>query len=234
MDSFELNKVLGAVLGTCLILLALNITAGAVFSVHNPEKPGYAVAVTEQPTGDKPAQAAPEVPIAKRLVSADTSRGEVSAKKCATCHTFDKGGRNLIGPNLWGIVGRPVATHEGFNYSTAMRNHKGEWTFEKLDDYLTHPQTTVPGTKMTFTGIPKANERADLLSFLNTKSDKPLPLPKADASATPAPQPAAAPAQQPAAAPAQQPAAPASPKPAAPAAQQPAAQPATPAAPKPH
>jgi len=180
MDSFELNKVLGAVLGTCLVLLALNITANAVFSVHPPAKPGYNIAVTEQPgPGATQAPAEQEPPIATRLASADTGRGETSAKKCAACHTFDKGGRNLVGPNLWGIVGRPTAAVQGFNYSAAMRKHQGNWTFEELDKYLKSPQGMVPGTNMTFAGIPRASERADLILFLNGKSDNPQPLPKA-------------------------------------------------------
>lgn len=187
MDSFELNKVLGAVLGTCLVLLALNITANAVFTVHPPHEPAYKVAVTEQPGPDaKPGPAAPEVPIATRLASADVSRGETSGKKCVACHTFGKGEPNRVGPNLWGIVGRERASHEGFNYSPAMKSHPGKWTFEELDAYLKNPQGMVPGTRMTFAGVPRATERADLISFLNTKSDSPQSLPKA-ADATPAP-----------------------------------------------
>ena len=201
MDSFELNKVLGAVLGTCLALLTLNITANAVFAVHPPTKPGYDIVVAA-PTapGAKPAPATPDVPVATRLASADLSRGETSAKKCVSCHTFDKGGRNLVGPNLWGIVGRPVAAQAGFNYSAGMKNHKGTWTFETLDDYLKHPQSTVPGTNMTFAGIARATERADLLAFLNSKADSPQPLPKAAADApspVPAPQAATPPAATP-------------------------------------
>lgn len=200
MDSFELNKVLGAILGTCLILLALNIAANAVFTVHPPAKPGYDIAVTAPPAaGDKAAPAAPEVPIATRLASADVGRGEIAAKKCATCHTFDKGGRNLVGPNLWGIVGRPMASNDGFNYSTAMKGHKGNWTFEELDKYVKNPLGMVPGTKMTFAGIQRGTERADLLVFLNAKSDSPQPLPKAEAAAPPAPQAATPPAAAPAA-----------------------------------
>ena len=181
MDSFELNKVLGAILGTCLVLLALNIAANAVFTVHPPAKPGYDIAVTQQPTpgAGPPAPAAQEPPIATRLASADVGRGETSAKKCAACHTFDKGGRNLVGPNLWGIVGRPTASVAGFNYSAAMKKHQGNWTFDELDKYLKTPQAMVPGTNMTFAGIARASERADLLAFLNTKSDNPQPLPKA-------------------------------------------------------
>ena len=188
MDSFELNKVLGAVLGTCLVLLGLNITASAIFSVHPPAKPGYEIAVTEQPKAGAPATPSePEVPIATRLASADLTRGEASARKCASCHTFDKGGRNLVGPNLWGIIGRERASHPNFNYSAAMKNHKGKWTFEELDTYLVNPQKMIPGTNMTFQGIARVTERADLLSFLNTKSDSPQPLPKAADAAPPAP-----------------------------------------------
>ena len=197
MDSFELNKVLGAILGTCLVLLALNIAANAVFSVHPPAKPGYDIAVTEQPgPGAKPAPAEQEIPIATRLTSADVGRGETSAKKCAACHTFDKGGRNLVGPNLWGIIGRPMASVAGFNYSAAMKNHKGTWTFEELDKYLKTPQAMVPGTNMTFAGIARANERADLLAFLNSKSDSPQLLPKAADAGSPAQRTATAPMPQ--------------------------------------
>lgn len=193
MDSFELNKVLGAVLGTCLVLLALNITASAVFTVHPPAKPGYDIVVAATPgPGAKPGPAVTDAPIATRLANADLSRGETSAKKCVACHTFGKGEPNRVGPNLWGIVGRPVAASAGFNYSAAMKNHKGTWNFDELDKYLKTPQGMVPGTNMTFAGIPRATERADLIAFLNAKSDSPQPLPKT-ADATP---PAAAPAPQ--------------------------------------
>ena len=110
MDSFELNKILGAVLGCCLILLSLNITAGAIFAPHKPAKPGYDIAVQEAAPGGKPgAPAAPEEPITKLLASADVGRGEASAKKCIACHTFGKGEPNRVGPNLWGVVGRAKA-----------------------------------------------------------------------------------------------------------------------------
>ena len=123
MDSFELNKILGAILGTCLFLLALNIAAGAIFTPAKPAKPGYDIAVPDKPsTGEQKAPAEPEVPIEQLLAKADVGRGENSAKKCAACHTFNKGGRNLVGPNLWGIVGRPRASEAGFNYSAAMKS----------------------------------------------------------------------------------------------------------------
>jgi cytochrome c len=125
MDSFELNKVLGAVLGTCLILLSLNIAAGALFSAHPPAKPGYEIAVPEQAaTGAQPGAAEADPPLPVRLAKADLGRGEASAKKCAACHTFGKGEPNRVGPNLWGIVGRDKASEAGFNYSRHCTRHQ--------------------------------------------------------------------------------------------------------------
>ena len=183
MDSFELNKVMGAVLGTCLALLSLNIAAGAIFATHTPEKPGYEVAAMQEGKAGAPAEKpAAEVPLPVRFASADVGRGENSAKKCAACHTFGKGEPNRVGPNLYGVVGRQKAS-ENFNYSTAMKGQKGNWTPEDLDTYLTNPKAMVPGTTMSFAGIPRGKERADLIVFLNGKSDKPVDLPKQAAEA---------------------------------------------------
>ena len=179
MDSFELNKIMGAVLGSCLALLSLNIAAGAIFASHPPAKPGYEVAAQEEPKAGGPAApAVAEVPLPVRFASADVGRGENSAKKCAACHTFGKGEPNRVGPNLYGVVGRPKASEAGFNYSAAMKAQKGNWTPEDLEAYLMNPRGAVPGTNMSFAGIPRGTERADLITFLNTKSDKPADLPK--------------------------------------------------------
>ena len=185
MDSFELNKIMGAVLGSCLALLSLNIAAGAIFASHPPAKPGYEVAALEEPKAGGPAApAVAEVPLPVRFASADAGRGENSAKKCAACHTFGKGEPNRVGPNLYGVVGRQKASSEtGFNYSAAMKAQKGNWTPEDLDAYLTNPRGVVPGTTMSFAGIPRGKERADLIVFLNGKSDKPVDLPKQAAEA---------------------------------------------------
>jgi cytochrome c len=196
MDSFELNKILGALLGTCLILLSLNIVAGALFAPPHPAKPGYEIAVPEK--GAAPAEGAPkeaEQPIEALLANANIQQGETAAKKCAACHTFNKGGPNRVGPNLWGVVGRKIASVAGFNYSSAMKGMQGEWTVLKLNDYLLNPKGMVPGTIMTFAGLPRSTERANMLAYLNSLSDSPQPLPKAAAAPpAPAPKEAAAPA----------------------------------------
>ncbi|MFL5032562.1 MAG: c-type cytochrome [Xanthobacteraceae bacterium] len=178
MDSFELNKILGATLGTCLFVIALNIAAGALFSAPKPAKPGYEIAVTEQPAAGA-AAAAPDEPIEKLLASASPEKGENSAKKCQACHTYNKGEPNRVGPNLYGVVGRDRASVPGFNYSAAMKGKGGKWTIEELNTFLTNPRGFIPGTSMTFQGLPRGSERADVIVFLNSKSDHPEPLPKA-------------------------------------------------------
>ncbi len=145
MNSFELNKVLGAILGTCLVLLALNIGAGAIFAPEKPAKPGYAIAVKAQGEGEQPAAKEPEQPIETLLASASVEKGQTTAKQCQACHTFDKGGPNRVGPNLYGIVGRPRASEAGFNYSAAMKAKGGTWTYDELNKFLTHPQGYIAG-----------------------------------------------------------------------------------------
>ena len=183
MDSYEINKILGALLFTCLCLLSLNIAAGAMFAPHKPAKPGFEVVVQEAPTKGGGAPAAPDEPIEKLLASATVEKGEAASKKCAACHTFGKGEPNRVGPNLYGVVGRQKASEAGFNYSAAMKGQKGTWSPEDLDHFLLNPKAAVPGTNMSFAGIPRGKERADLITFLNSHSDKPVDLPKQAAEA---------------------------------------------------
>ena len=179
MDSFELNKILGAILGTCLVLLVTNFTADALFAPATPEKPGFAIAVKETEGGAKEA-AAPAEPIEKLLQTASVEKGEAAAKVCQACHTFDKDGPNRVGPNLYNIVGdKKGEGRNGFNFSAAIKAKGGTWSFDDLNQFLSNPRSFIPGTAMGFAGIQRESQRADLIAYLRSLSDQPVPLPTA-------------------------------------------------------
>jgi cytochrome c len=181
MDSFEINKILGAVLATCIVLLVTSFTASAMFTPKPLEKPGFAIAAKEEGHGGKAAEAAaPSEPIEKLLQTASVEKGQAAAKVCTTCHTFEKNGPNRVGPNLYGIVGDHRGEgRNGFNFSAAIKAKGGTWSYDDLNKFLTNPKGFIPGTAMGFAGIQKDSQRADVIAYLRTLSDNPEPLPTA-------------------------------------------------------
>jgi cytochrome c len=187
MDSTPFNKYAMAFLATVFVVMTAGILSDSIFDSHAPEKPGFIIQAAEAGgEAEAGAPAAEAVPIATILASADATRGEAVFKRCAACHTGDKGGANKVGPNLWDIVDRPIATHAGFSYSGPMKDFsKGgqeKWTYDHLNHFLTSPKGYIKGTAMGFAGDKKDNERADLIAYLRTLSDSPKPLPAADAA----------------------------------------------------
>ena len=177
MDSFELNKVLGAVLGTLLFVMGSGFVAELLIHGRPAGDAGYALpemAETASTGGGAPAK---EEPLPVLLASASAEKGANAAKKCMACHVFDKSGANKVGPGLYGIVDHARGQHPGFNYSAAMKGKGGEWTFDELNNFIKNPKGYIPGTIMAFAGVSSPTERADILAYLRTLSDNPVPLP---------------------------------------------------------
>jgi cytochrome c len=182
MSSFEWNKIIGAVLASMILAMVSGIVAGNLVRPTVPTKPVYVVASAEKPAASTEAAAKPAgpEPIGPLLAKADVAAGKEQAKKCSVCHTFEKGGPNRIGPNLWNVIGAPIAEDRGgYQFSAALSAHKGQkWTIDDLNQWLHNPQSFAKGTKMTFAGLPKAQDRADVVAYLNSLSDSPQPLGK--------------------------------------------------------
>lgn len=183
MDSFELNKIAGAVLGTLLFLMGLGIVSNAIYNAPKPKVAGYDLP-SEEPAGGHGATAAAApvlVPAAEIMAKGDPAKGENVAKaQCGVCHTFEKGGAVKQGPNLYGVVERPIGSVAGFAYSAAITDKAktdGKWTFEHLNHFIVNPRSYATGTKMTFGGLKSDTQRGDLLDYLRTLSDNPVPMP---------------------------------------------------------
>lgn len=198
MDSWEWNKIAGAVLGTFMFVLVVKIATEKIFEVPEPAKPGYVVEGVKEETSAGPAVAAAveeAIPDwGTELPKASASDGKQISARCEQCHDLSKGGPNKIGPNLWGVVGRPRASHPGFEYSSAMKAKGGSWTYDELFKFLKSPGSYIPGTKMSFAGLRSGQDRINLIAYLRTQSDSPVAIPApapAKAAAAPATAPAA-------------------------------------------
>ncbi len=197
MDSFEWNKIIGAVLGTAIFIFVVRLVAEKIYEPEVPAKPGYVVEGVVE-TGAAGGSAAPVEEAMPDwgtvLPAADVAAGKTLSTKCEQCHDLSKGGPNKIGPNLFGVVDRPRATHEGFSYSAAMKGRPGNWTYDELFKFIKAPGYDIPGTKMSFAGLRSEKDRINLIAYLRTNSDSPsaIPAPKPAAAAAPAAAPAAA------------------------------------------
>ena len=180
MDSFELNKIIAAVLMTALLVIGINKLADTIFHVKKPIQSAYKVEGVELASTARDTTKIQEVvqlDIKEILALGDLAHGEKVFKKCSACHIVAKGGKNLIGPALYGVVGRPVASIDGYSYSKALKAHQKNWSFEELNAFLLKPKSYIKGTKMAYAGLRKDKDRASVILYLNSKSDSPLPKP---------------------------------------------------------
>ncbi|MGI9413610.1 MAG: c-type cytochrome [Hyphomicrobiales bacterium] len=193
MDAYEFNKIAGAILGSVLLVLGVQNLSDIIYATHAPSTPAYVVEGAEEAAGGEAAEEQPKaVPISQMLAEADAGKGQAAMKKCGACHTWEKGGKKKIGPNLYDILGRPAGSVEGFKYSNGMQARAGEigtWTYDTLGEFLAGPKKYIKGTSMAFAGVKKATPRAEMIMFLRGQSDTPVDLPAATA---PAAEPAAA------------------------------------------
>ena len=180
MDSFEINKIIAAVLLVALLVIGIGKISDVIFYVKKPEKPGYLVEVEQVSANNSQKEsdvAEEKIDIAALMAMGDITTGEKVFKKCAACHSIVKGGKNAIGPALYNVVGRKVGAIEDYKYSKALAAYDKNWTFEELNGFLIKPAKWIKGTKMAYAGLRKEKDRASVIKYLNENSDSPLPLP---------------------------------------------------------
>ena len=182
MDSFELNKIIGSILLTALIIIGIGKLADILFYIEKPKMSAYKVEGIDQSILGKEISTKTDkvlevVDIKVLLAMGDMAHGEKVFKKCSACHMIAADGKNKIGPNLWGVIGRTAGAIDDYNYSKAMKAYAKEWTFEEMNSYLIKPQAYIKGTKMAFAGLRKEKDRASVILYMNSKSDSPKPTP---------------------------------------------------------
>ena len=178
MDSFEINKIVAAVLMVALLVIGIGKLSDIIFYVEKPEKPGYSVEVQSATVSTSTSSTDEEkIDIAALMAMGDIAHGEKVFKKCAACHSIVKGGKNAIGPALYNVVGRKIGAINDYKYSKAFVAYDKNWTFEELNGFLIKPAKWIKGTKMAYAGLRKEKDRASVIKYLNENSDSPLPLP---------------------------------------------------------
>ncbi|MEM6625469.1 MAG: cytochrome c family protein [Pseudomonadota bacterium] len=177
MSDLGFNKIAAAGLVTGLMVIGLNELSHGVFHTEKPEEPGYLIEVTTTDSADGPVEEKGPVDYGLLLAAADIEAGKRVANKCVNCHVFDQSEGALQGPPLWDIVGRQKATYEGFKYSAALTSLESDWSYQALDEYLTRPSAYAPGTAMNFIGLKKERDRMNIIAYMHSLSDNPLPFP---------------------------------------------------------
>ncbi len=181
MSGLEVNKILASIIFAVLIVTLIGHFGDLVINIdhHDEKETAYKIDVEEMPVSEGASIKKEEIiePISALLASASIENGEKLFKKCATCHNYEKGGANKVGPQLWNLINRPKANVEGFAYSKALAEYGGEWGYENLAEFLYKPKKYIKGTKMNFAGLKKVKDRADIVYFLRAQSDSPVPLP---------------------------------------------------------
>lgn len=183
MDFFEWNKVWGALLASILAVMVLREVGSLFYYEPSYVDGGYKIDVPETPADNEDANTPeePQVDFASLLLTANVDAGERVAKRCLSCHNFTKGGANQTGPGLWNVLGRDIASVDGFNYSNTLNGLDGVWTYEKMNGYLENPAQWAPGTKMAFAGLNREKDRANIIAYMRQQADTPIEMPAAQA-----------------------------------------------------
>ena len=177
MDGFELNKIIAAILATVVVVFGINKVTDIIFTPDKPQQSAYKVEKIEPALASASNTAQAAVGINELLAMGTIEHGEKVFKRCSACHMLAAGGKNMIGPNLWSILGKQTGVASGYKYSKALAAYGKEWSFEEMNGFLIKPSAHIKGTKMAFAGLKKEKDRASVILYMNSKSDKPLPTP---------------------------------------------------------